>query len=385
MLKCGRRFGKTELAKELIIDPALEAYPVAYFAPTYKDLSDFWMELKMIISPIIKSKDEQTKQIRLITGGKIDMWSLDQPDSGRGRKYKRVVMDECEKAGKLKEAWNGAIRPTLTDYIGDAWFLSTPKFGETFFKEIYQYKQKYPNEWQAWRYSTYDNPHILKSEVDAARATLDPHYFDCEYLALDIDLKTTAWAFAYDDDKHVGTPELNPEERIYLSFDFNKNPISCCVIQKYDEQINVIEAIKLENSDIYKLCDYINVYYPNGLFLVTGDASGTNMSALVQDNINYYTVIKNKLNLSNNQLFVPTVNPKIADNQVLVNSILANHRVQIHAERAKGLIFDLKYAKVLPDGTLEKGDRTDPTKQLDLLDCFRYFCNVFMSDYLRKF
>lgn len=371
----------------MIINPALDGFPVAYFAPTYKDLADFWAELKWIVIDITKQKDETTKQLRLITGGKIDMWSLEQPDNGRGRAYKRVVIDECEKAHKLKEAWQGSIRATLTDYEGDAWFLSTPKFGQTFFKEVYDFHKdkKYAHEWMSWHFSTYDNPYILKSEIDAAKATLDPRYFDCEYLALDIDLHDSLWAFAYEPEKHNGLPEFDNTQRVYLSFDFNKNPITCAVIQHIEGQINVLEAIKLANSDIYKLCDYINVYYPDCLFLVTGDASGTSMSALVSDNLNYYTVIREKLRLNSTQLFVPTVNPKLADNQVLVNSLLANYKIQIHEEKAQGLIFDLKHAKMLPDGSLEKGDRTDPTKQLDCLDCFRYFCNVFMSDYLGRF
>lgn len=97
VLKCGRRFGKTSIAKELIIEPALDGFPVAYFCPTYKDLNDFWIEVVKILGDAIKQKNEQLKQIRLITGGVIDMWSLDEPDSGRGRKYCRVVIDECKK------------------------------------------------------------------------------------------------------------------------------------------------------------------------------------------------------------------------------------------------------------------------------------------------
>ena len=41
-------------------------------------------------------------QIELITGGKVDFWSLEEPDSGRGRKYKVAVVDEAEKAKKLR-------------------------------------------------------------------------------------------------------------------------------------------------------------------------------------------------------------------------------------------------------------------------------------------
>ena len=39
---CGRRFGKTVMAEALLIEKAIEGLPCAYFAPTYKMLSDVW-------------------------------------------------------------------------------------------------------------------------------------------------------------------------------------------------------------------------------------------------------------------------------------------------------------------------------------------------------
>lgn len=385
VLKCGRRFGKTSLAEELIIEPALDGFPVAYYCPTYKDLNDFWLSVVSIVKDVIEYKNEQLKQIRLVTGGIIDMWSLDEPDSGRGRKYKRVVVDECEKAKKLDIAWKGTIRATLTDFRGDAWFLSTPKFGATFFKELYKnyIRSGFENEWQSWTFSTYDNPFMSKEEIDSAKSTLDPIYFDCEYMALDVDLKGLRWAFAYDYEKHRGRPVLNRSHEVWLSFDFNRNPICCSVLQHYDNKLRVVETIKLANSDIYKLCDYIAVYYQNCLFMVTGDATGQSSSALVKDNLNYYKVIQAKLNLAIHQFKVPKVNPKIEDNQVLVNSLLANYDVEIHEENAEGLHFDLANVQLSADNKIEKAVRTDPTQQADALDTFRYGCNAIMGDYLK--
>lgn len=383
VLKCGRRFGKTSLAEELIIDPALDGFPVAYYCPTYKDLNDFWLNITGIVKDIIQSKNEQLKQIRLTTGGIIDMWSLDEPDSGRGRKYKRVVIDECEKAKKLDIAWKGTIRATLTDYRGDAWFLSTPKFGATYFKELFASKLKFPEIWQSWVFTTRDNPFISSDEIDEIENTLDNLYYRCEYMAEDVDMKGLRWAFAYDKDKHSGKPVLDRNYTVYLSFDFNKNPICCSVIQHYDGIIKVIETIKLANSDIYALCDYINVYYPQCLFMVTGDATGQSTSALVKDNLNYYRVIQTKLNIGINQFKVPTVNPRIEDNQVLVNSLLANYPVEIHVDRASGLHFDLANVNISADNKIEKSVRTDVTQQADALDTFRYFCNMFMKYFLK--
>lgn len=386
VLRCGRRFGKTALAEELIIDPALDGYPVAYYAPTYKDLTDFWHTVRSTIQPVIKQKDEQIKRIILETGGIIDMWSLDDPDSGRGRKYKRVVIDECEKARKLEQAWQGTIRATLTDFKGDAWFLSTPKFGMTYFKDLYQLSKKkdFEHEWQSWKYSTYDNPHIDPTEIDAAKRTMNELYFLCEYMAEDVDLNLNAWAFAFDQTKHVGECVINPAQEIWLSFDFNRNPISCAIIQHYDNCIYVPRTVKLQNSNIYELCNHLKaILPPNTLIMVTGDATGKGSNALVQDNLNYYTVIKSILNLSDGQLKLPAVNPRLEENQVLVNSLFSNYNIKIDPVNAEALIFDLKYVRMLPDGSIDKGSREDPTKQADQIDCFRYFCNSNMKWFLQ--
>lgn len=195
--------------------------------------------------------------------------------------------------------------------------------------------------------------------------------------------KNKLWAFAYDKKKHTAWPELNRSETVYLSFDFNRNPICCSVIQHYDGRIKVIETIKLANSDIYAICDHILVFYPNCLFMVTGDASGNGSSALVKDKLNYYKVIQTKLDLSIQQFQVPNINPRLEDNQVLVNSLLANYPVDIHEEKAKGLHFDLANVAITAEKKIEKSNRADVTQQADALDTFRYFCNTFMGDFLK--
>lgn len=191
------------------------------------------------------------------------------------------------------------------------------------------------------------------------------------------------FAFAFDSKKHIGRPELDRRHPVYLSFDFNRNPIACSIIQHIDKQVRVLECIKLANSDIYALCKYIQVHYPGCLFMVTGDATGKNSSALVRDNLNYYIVIKAQLKLSSGQMKQPLSNPKIVDNQVLVNSILANYSVIIHEEKAKSLIFDFRNVKTTPDGDIDKTNRQDESQQADALDTFRYWCNTFMNTFLK--
>jgi hypothetical protein len=376
------------MSEDLLLSPddetngALYGFPVAYFAPTYKMLMEVWRDVGNTLYDIIETKSETEKRIELYGGGVIDFWSLEDPNSIRGRKYKRVVLDESAVARHLQEAWLKVIRPTLTDLQGDAWFLSTPKGKNNYFYELYNNKDKYA-DWRSWQMPTTSNPHIDPQEVEQARLQLDPLTFAQEYLASFVTENLDAWAYCYSPEKHIGKTNLNRSFEVYLSFDFNRNPITCGVFQHYHDQILGVEQIKLDNSNIYALCDYINVKYPNCMFVVTGDATGKAGSALQKDDTSYYTVIKSKLKLSNSQFRVPTVNPRVEENRVLVNSVLHNKRVTLDADKCKGLIFDLEYAQVLPDGSLDKTNRNDPTKQLDALDCFRYYLNTFHKHVLK--
>lgn len=369
------------MTPELLLSPdddtngALEGFPVAYMAPTYKMLMEVWRDMVFLCEPITEMKSEQEKRIQLISGGVIDFWSLEDPNAVRGRKYKRIVVDEAAAIPKLEYAWNKVLRATLTDLMGDAWFFSTPKGKSNYFYELAQRHIKYPH-WSLTQQPTTANPYINPAEVEEARRDLDPLTFAQEYLASFVTENLSSWAYCYNREKHVGTTVLNPAYEVWLSFDFNRNPITCGVYQTYGGRDYGIEQIKLENSDIYKLCDYIKAKYGRCHLMVTGDATGRNSTALVKDNLNYYTVIKAQLNLSSGQIRVGTINPTMIENRVLVNSVLHNIPTTFDENNCKGIIFDLEHAQVLPDGTLDKTDRKDPTKQLDALDCYRYFCNT---------
>lgn len=387
-LCCGRRWGKTTLCEELLLGPdeldngAISGFPVAYFAPTYKMLMEVWREISGLVYDITAFKSETEKRIELIGGGVIDFWSLEDPDTIRGRKYKRAVVDEAAVVAKLNYSWLKVIRPMLTDMIGDAWFLSTPKGKNNYFYDLFNNQERF-QDWVSWQMPTVLNPMIDPREIEDAKAQLDPLTFAQEYLASFVTENLDSWAYCYSAAKHVGSTTLNRVYEVKLSFDFNRNPITCGVFQDYNDWIYGIEQIKLDNADIYKLCDYIRAKYSDNLLLVTGDATGKASSALVKDNINYYTVIKAQLNLGQPQFKVPTTNPTLEENRVLVNSILNNKNVLLDRERCKGLIFDLEHAQVLPDGSLDKSDRKDPTKQLDALDCFRYYLNTFHKHVLK--
>lgn len=181
VLCCGRRWGKSNLAVNLLCEPAIEGFPTGYFTPTYKLLDGTYTECVSALEPIIKRKNEH-QFIELITGGRIEFWSLENELAGRSRKYKRAIVDEGAFAKNLWKLWTESIRATLTDLKGDAFFLSTPKGKNDFYKLFMRGKQGEAN-WMSWQMSTYTNPFIDPTELDDAKHDLPEIAFLQEYMA----------------------------------------------------------------------------------------------------------------------------------------------------------------------------------------------------------
>ena len=190
------------------------------------------------------------------------------------------------------------------------------------------------------------------------------------------------FAHAFDEKRHVSTEaKYDPMKQLYLSFDFNKDPITAIAAQFVGNDVTVIKEFSLKNSDIYELCDQIISAFPNVPYLVTGDATGRNRTALTKGNLNYYTVIKSKLRLTDMQLRVGSINPSVADTRVLLNGMLQNTNFVISSS-CPLLIRDLKYVEVDENGDIKK-DRSNVNKEADQLDCLRYLLFTFHRNFIK--
>ena len=180
---CGRRFGKTMAGEYLLCDNAIHQQPVAWCAPTYKMLLDVWREVVERMEPITTRKSEQDRRLELMGGGSIDFWSLDNPDSIRGKHYKLIICDEFAMVANGMDVWHNILRPTLIDIQGGAWFMSTPR-GRNAFHELYQLGlDDTVTDWQSFHYTSYDNPYLDAGELDDLRHTMTEAAYRQEILA----------------------------------------------------------------------------------------------------------------------------------------------------------------------------------------------------------
>lgn len=380
-LRCGRRWGKTTLIEELSSN-TLDGQRTGIWFPTYKDLSEVWKDIKKTYSVVTSKRNEQLHQIELMTGGLIDFWSMDDPDSGQGRKYHRAIIDEAAKAPKLYPAWENTIRPTLTDYKGDAFILSRPKGKNNGFYLIEEKHRQFDN-WAFFHFTTYDNPHIDPKEVDEAKSQLDDINFRQEYMAEYVDANDRPFLYSFDQKKHViGEYIPNPHLPIIFSMDFNKDPMTCLVAQQVDiHTVYAFAEIDMPDGSTPEVCDQLKADYVRWMYnmQVTGDATGRNRSALIRGNLNHYRVIKDVLELNDDDIRVPLQNLAHSDSRVLCNSVLKNAKFYVTAN-CRRTIKDIEMAMVDGEGELIK-NQTYPCHHLDTL---RYLIHCTYPDFIKS-
>ena len=184
VLAAGRRFGKTVLAVIKLFTEACEKPNMRcwYIAPYYKQAKSIAWDMmgRLIPKEIIKSKNEVELQIILKNGSEISLKGADNEDSLVGVGLNYVVLDEF--ALQKPNVWEKIVRPMLTDTLGKALFISTPR-GKNHFWELFVKGEKKELGYSSYKFGTVDNPYIERSEIKDAESQLNERYFKQEYEA----------------------------------------------------------------------------------------------------------------------------------------------------------------------------------------------------------
>jgi hypothetical protein len=201
-IRCGRRWGKTDLAKTEICDAMVKGKSCGWFAPDYKISSEAYNDIVDIIDPVKRTSSKVEGVMRTVTNGRLDFWTLDNERAGRSRKYHLVVIDEAAfAAANMMDIWEKSILPTLLDYGGRALVPSNPNGVdvENFFWRICNEPEHGFVEYHA---PTMNNPYVparLPNETEAdylirraevfAKLKADNHplVYQQEYLAEFVD------------------------------------------------------------------------------------------------------------------------------------------------------------------------------------------------------
>lgn len=223
----GRRSGKSTLAQRQTLQWATEKVGAYYIvSPTYKQSKSIhWREFKKIIPRewILKTNETELS-FTLQNGSTIELKGAENPDALRGIKLRGLVIDEIASIRNWDWLWSEVLRPTLTDYSAPAIFISTPR-GYNHFFDLYQMGQSGDGDYKSWRFTSYDNPHIPKEEIDNAKKELTEDTFYQEYMA-DFRKYTGLVYKEFQREVHVIEPfDISESWQIYRGIDFGStNP-----------------------------------------------------------------------------------------------------------------------------------------------------------------
>jgi hypothetical protein len=223
--------------------------------------------------------------------------------------------------------------------------------------------------------SIYDNPLILREELDRMEAEFPPG--SPEYLirmkgvllpSIGGTLVYTPFMRAYHVDHNLGPKDLKPNLPLMLSTDFNATDGVWTVNQKWGEEYVTLDEIHLERSDVASMVYEFRSRYPShGAELwIYGDATGRrrNMQTgeasfyLIQEYLEGYPC-PIRFNLPQ-----AGVNPPIQDRVAAVNRVLRpgdgqrRYRIAGHCHET---IKDFEGTKWRMNGTIDKegGRRSD--------------------------
>jgi hypothetical protein len=287
--------------------------------------------------------NETELTIELSVGGSIGLRGGDQYDSLRGDGLDFVVLDEY--ASMAREAWTEVLRPALSDRLGKALFIGTPR-GFNHFYELFE-NARGQEQWAAFQYTTAEGGNVTPQELESAAHELDERTYRQEFEASFENLSSGRVYYAFERSQHVRNLSYDPSQPVFWSLDFNLNPLCSVIGQIVGGRIHVLEEMILPNSYTLAACEEFlartskwlpQVTFPDSVSIpqfvggplsvyVYGDATGAQRqtSASRTD----WQIVKEFFGRYPDRFRasfrVPSANPPVKDRVNCVNAMLRNH------------------------------------------------------------
>ena len=198
VLVCHRRFGKTLYAiadlQKKILTCKLPNPRGMYCAPFLKQARsiawDYLCEFSAEIPGVEIHKGNLS--VDYPNGGRITLAGADNIDAHRGIYLDHVVLDEY--AQMSPRIWGEVFRPALSDRLGSAVFIGTPKGRGNNFYDVYKRSFDLP-DWSNSLITVDDSNLISEQELESARLEMSEDEYAQEFMcSWDASLKGAYWA-----------------------------------------------------------------------------------------------------------------------------------------------------------------------------------------------
>lgn len=372
VVNCGRRFGKTSLA---IYEIAGKAYAhknrkICYIAPTYQQARDIaWVELVKVLTPIATKINETRLEITVQTAdhGKstIFLRGWESVETLRGQAFSFIVIDEIASMRNWTSNWNEILRPTLTDTAGEVLFISTPK-GFNHFYDLYnmQLDTIKGKDYKSFHFTSYDNPHLAKDELEKSRSELTEDQFAQEYMA-DFRKQEGLVYKEFDRARHVTTSQPQKVDEYIAGIDFGfTNPTAVVHIKRDNDNTYWVTSewyktgrTEEQTAEYVKTCGF-NRVYPD-------PEAPSAIEVLNSKGVCVVEVVKNKDSIKNG------INR--------VRQLLKSNKLRIHSSCINLIEEFESYA--YPETREGRNENENPVKDFDhALDALRYALSSNLPD-----
>ena len=281
-----RRAGKTELGLKKLLDSAvkteLEMALYFYVAPLLKQAKIIaWSRLKQMVAPLVPFGAVIINESELFVrfphnGSIIRIYGADNPDGMRGVRLDGCVLDEV--AQFKPEVWEDIIQPALSDRLGWAWFIGTPK-GINLFSKLY-FAARGREDWGRALYTVYQTDALPTTEVARLKDEMSEEAFNREFMC--------DFAAGGESQLISLTDCHTAAERLYAQSEMDYAPVIIGVdparfgddrsviqrrqgLQAYDPVVYTkIDNMSLAN----KVAETIRQHKPDGVFIDSGAGAG---------------------------------------------------------------------------------------------------------------
>ena len=180
--RCGKTLGCILDLIYRAISEGKEDGRYAYVAPYYSQAKNIaWDYLQRYSQPVLAKANQSELWVELVNGARIRLFGADNPDALRGLYLDGIVLDEY--ADMRPRIWGEIIRPLLSDRLGWAVFIGTPK-GHNGFWELYSAAVN-KDDWYVKTLRASVTGLIPDSELaDAAKSMTQDQYlqeFECDF------------------------------------------------------------------------------------------------------------------------------------------------------------------------------------------------------------
>lgn len=373
IVRAGRRSGKTALEVEDMVHEAVSGKnrPIFYIAPTQiQARAIIWEALKSRLAGIGKP-NEGRLEMKVPTVDKgfstITVAGWENRESFRGKKSWKQYFDEVDTMKDFFIGWQEIFRPALTDYQGHAMFSGTPKKENPNLRRLEKMAEK-DKDYHAFHFTTKDNPHISRDEIQKAETELDHDTFRQEFLAEYLDNQGAL--FKYDSLVDVFSNSITKTDDKYLIVDIADDG-SDKTIFSFWEGLEEYRRDKFERlnteSIISKVREYAQIHhipYSHIAVDAIGVGAGVASSSYLDGIIGFkssYAPIKTDDNI----VHLPNVNyrkeaPLISDYRNLrsqcvftLSNLVNNHEI---ASRVTGILKERIIEELAVYQDVSKGD-----------------------------